>query len=163
MFCAKCGFTMDEGVAFCPKCGTKTGTVGQSQITQTETTPKNTIKALRVLSIIGMLLVIWIPLFVLFGIGELVVVNVPVIFIYAIAHAIVAIVQGNKHKITVLTVMGIIGMIWNTLSLFFILGSINHVWDFSLSTRVILATFIPGLIYAIIFFIVAFVKSRIRR
>lgn len=27
MFCSKCGNQLDEGVAFCPKCGTKVGAV----------------------------------------------------------------------------------------------------------------------------------------
>ena len=42
MFCTKCGNKLEEGTAFCPKCGTKAGT---SEPVATEETPNVVIKS----------------------------------------------------------------------------------------------------------------------
>ena len=133
----------------------------QSQITQTQTEkpPKKTLNALRVLSIVG---IIWFPLSLLifFSASEYYQVYscTFIIFGFAFVHANVAIAQGTKLKIPVLTVMGIIGLIWYALSAFCILDFMND--DLVNASQGWAAL---GILYLLILSIVTFIKSGIKK
>ncbi|GHU97697.1 hypothetical protein FACS189483_04440 [Spirochaetia bacterium] len=168
MFCSNCGEKLEEGISFCPKCGAKidgdilkqiqaVSQPAQSAVPiQTVSEPPKTKKltALRVLSIIGF---VWFPLSMFSYYGNITYDQVSsftlIIFGYAIAHAIVALVQGNKHKIKVIKVMAVLGMIWYVLSAIFIFSFIYEDWEASQGWAVL------GLAYAIAFSIVTFVQS----
>jgi hypothetical protein len=168
MFCSKCGENLAEGIAFCPKCGAKVGdgvsntigaTVQPVQFQQvTEISNPAVIKILRVLSIIG---------FVFFPLGifgfysptideDTVFGLIFLIFGYALAHAIVALVQGGKHKLKVMTVMAVLGIIWYVLSSIFIIALVYEDWEASQGWAIL------GLGYAIAFSIVTFVKAKLK-
>ena len=171
MFCSRCGENLVDGVAFCPKCGAKAGMdisasiqPASQQVQPTGSTPPvsemprtKVIKALRVLSIIGFA---WFPLsiFNYYGVQteEQVFGFTFIIFGYALAIAIVALVQGSKNKIKVLTVMSVLGIVWYTLSSIFIFAFMYEDWEASQGWAIL------GLSYAIAFSIVCFVKAKIK-
>jgi peptidoglycan/LPS O-acetylase OafA/YrhL len=170
MFCSNCGENLAEGVAFCPKCGTRIGgdVSASIQLASQPAQPAVTIlpvsempkmkviKSLRVLSIIGF---IWFPLsiFGYYGVQDYdqVFSFTFIIFGYALAHAIVALVQGNKNKIKVMTVMAVLGIIWYVLSSICIFAFMYDVWETSQGWAVL------GLGYAVAFSIVCFIKAKI--
>jgi O-antigen ligase len=114
------------------------------------------IKALRVLSIIG---------FIYFPLGIFAYYNPSIneetvfsctfgLFGYALAHAIVALVQGGKHKIKVMSIMAVLGIIWYVLSAIFIFSFMYEDWEASQGWAIL------GAGYAIAFSIVTFVKAK---
>jgi hypothetical protein len=171
MFCSKCGENLAENAAFCPKCGAKAGMdvfasiqPASQPVQLTGSTPPvsempktKVIKALRVLSIIGFA---WFPLsiFSYYGVQteEQVFSFTFIIFGYALAQAIVALVQGSKNKIKILTVMAVLGIVWYALSSIFIFAFMYEDWEASQGWAVL------GLGYAVAFSIVCFVKAKIK-
>jgi hypothetical protein len=155
MFCSKCGGNLAEGTVFCPTCGAKLGS-GIQPVTGSQKTM--VIKVSRILAIIGLVLF---PFCLFSYFGEIStddeVAGVTfVAFGYALAQAIVALVQGGKHKIMVMSIMGILGIVWYVFSSICILAFMYEDWEISQGWAIL------GLGYALAFSIVTFVKSKLR-
>ena len=135
-FCTNCGIKLDDNVKFCAQCGAPLEADTPPVQTQPLAGPpyipvpvilspagpqyipaparkatRAGLRTVQVLSTIG--LVLYLPVILVGGKDRLIASGIVMWFgLFALAHAIVSVVQGSRHQIGVLKVMGIIGIVW---------------------------------------------------
>ena len=122
VYCHSCGERIKNAAEICPKCGVRQLKYGGASAIEAQHTPGKKFRALIVLSIIG---IVFSGSFFLAAsldpdINDIAPGSIT-LFMYMIAHAIVALIQGNKHKINSMRIMSVLGMIFYVLSPIFIM------------------------------------------